>query len=227
MADTTIISLGGSIIVPDQVDTAFLSAFRRLILEKVSEGSRFVIICGGGGTNKRYNAAAREILPDIDDLSLDLIGISVTKTNAVFIRTLFGDSAHERLMDNPTKKIITKKNILIGCAWKPGCSTDKDAVLAAKTFNVDTVINLSNIDYLYDKNPKRFLDAKRIERTDWKELRRLVGDKWSPKLDFPFDPEAAALAQKLKLKVIIAKGTDVENLRDILEGKKFKGSVIE
>jgi uridylate kinase len=225
---TYVLSLGGSLIFPDKINSSFLKEFRELIISEIKKGKKFIIICGGGAINRQYNAAASEIteITPIDDEGLDWIGIAATRMNASFVRELFGDVAHNDILDNPTKKMKTSKSIIIGCGWKPGCSSDKDAVLAAKTFRADMVINLTNIDYVYTKDPRTNHDAKKIEEMTWKKFREIVGDRWTPKLNSPFDPIAAQLAQKMKLKVIITKGDDLENLRAILNGKKFKGTVI-
>ncbi|MBD3313190.1 UMP kinase [Candidatus Woesearchaeota archaeon] len=228
--DTIIISLGGSLIFPDEngPDTSFLNDFRKLILEESDKGKRFIIITGGGHINRMYNKSLREIVKpaEPDDETLDWLGISATAMNAFFIKCIFEDHAYEEVMHNPTEKIDTDKRIIIGCGWKPGCSSDKDAVLAAETFKADTVINLSNIDYAYTKDPRKHNDAEKIENIDWKEFRKIVGDEWNPKLEGPFDPVAAKHAEKIGIKVIIAKGTDLDNLKDILQDKSFKGTIV-
>lgn len=223
---TKVISLGGSLIFPDKIDTTFLKNFIGLINEEAIKGKRFIIICGGGAINRQYNSAAKELIRPSDD-ALDRIGIATTRMNASFVRELFGDLAYENILDNPTKKAKTDRKVIVGCGWKPGCSSDKDAVLAAKTFKADMVINLTNVDYVYDKDPRMDGNAKRIEKATWKEFRKIVGDKWTPRLNAPFDPIAAQLAEKMKLKVVIAKGSDIENLKNILDGKQFKGTVVE
>lgn len=228
---TFVISLGGSIIVPEDINVEFLKEFREFIVEQIKKdkSKRFVIICGGGGVNRMYNNALKEIMsPSMpSDETLDLLGISVTAMNAYFVKLIFGALAYEKVVDNPTKKINTDKRIIIGCGWKPGCSTDNDAVLIACNFGADTIINLTDVDYVYTTDPRQFRDAQKIEKMSWKDARKIIGDKWTPKLRVPFDPSAAKLAEKNKLKVIIAKGTDLANLRNILEGKPFKGTTIE
>ncbi|MBU0535937.1 MAG: UMP kinase [Nanoarchaeota archaeon] len=227
---TIVISLGGSLIFPDNKgpDTQFLKEFRKLILEETKKDKRFIIITGGGFVNRMYNQALKSIITPAkpSDETLDWLGISATGMNAFFMICVFGPHSYERIMHNPTIKVKTDKKIIIGCGWKPGCSSDKDAVLAAKTFRADTVINLTNIDYVYTKDPRKYNDAEKIERIDWNGFRKIVGDKWSPKLDSPFDPMAAKLAQEMKLRVIIAKGNDLSNLRDIIEGRVFRGTEV-
>lgn len=221
-----VISLGGSIIVPEKIDVEFLKEFKQLILDYVKKGHRAIIVAGGGYTCRFYNKAAEKLNNDLDNEDLDWIGIKATKLNAELVRVMFGDSAYKEVIDDPTQPIQTDKKIIIGSGWKPGCSSDKDAVLLAVNFKMDTVINLSNIEYVYDKDPKKFDDAKPLEKISWDEMKSIVGEKWVPGANLPFDPVASKLAAENNLKVIIAKGTDLENLKKILEESEYKGTTI-
>ena len=96
----------------------------------------------------------------------------------------------------------------------------------AKIYGARQIINLSNIDFVYTKDPRKFKGAKKITATSWKNFRKIVGNKWDPGKNLPFDPTAAKLAERLKLKVIIANGKNLKNLQRILQGKKFQGTTI-
>ncbi len=242
-----VISLGGSIVVPkpNEIDRKFLVAFQRLILgyvkngwpaspktrldlrtkQTASRGGRFVITVGGGKINRHYNETARSITK-VKDLDLDWLGIAVTKLNAELLRVIFSSVAYPEVIANPNTKIKTKKPIIIGSGWLPGCSTDKDAVLWAKNIGTKIVLNLSNIDYVYDKDPNKFSDAKPLEKLSWDEYRNLIGGKWIPRMNVPFDPLAARLAKKFGLKVVFLNGRNLQNLKNFLAGKKFVGTVI-
>lgn len=214
-------------IFPKEIDVSFLKGFRRFILgqTKGKKAKRFVIICGGGGINRQYNKALRSIAKP-NDKELDWMGIQATKINAFFVKTLFGRYAHESVFDNPTKKIKTGRRIIVGSGWKPGWSTDLDSVLAARTYGAKMIINLTNVDYVYTKDPRKHRDAKVIREISWKRFRKLVGNKWSPRLNAPFDPIAARMAEKRRIKVVIANGKNMKNLKNIIEDKKFKGTLI-
>ncbi|MCX6719501.1 MAG: UMP kinase, partial [Candidatus Staskawiczbacteria bacterium] len=93
--------------------------------------------------------------------------------------------------------------------------------------NIKTIINLTNIDYVYDKNPNESPDAKPFKEIDWKSFEQIVGDKWSPGLSMPFDPRASKLASRLKLKVVMINGKNLERLEDFLNGKSFIGTIIQ
>ncbi len=223
--DLIIVSLGGSLIVPEEIDISFLKSFRELILKHTKLGKKFILITGGGKTCRKYQKAASEIR-QLDEEDLDWLGIHSTRLNAHLVRTIFRDIAHPVIVKDPTKKESFKESVLVAAGWKPGCSTDFDAVLLAKTYNAKKLVNLTNIEYVYDKDPKKFPDAKKIEKISWKDFRKIVGNEWDPGLNLPFDPVASKEAQKLGLEVAIMKGSDLENFEDYIEGKAFKGTII-
>jgi uridylate kinase len=221
--ETVVISLGGSVLVPSVIDYDYIKSFRELIL-KLSPERRFIIICGGGKTAREYQSAASKIV-DLTNDDLDWLGIHATRLNAHLLRTIFREIANKKVVKNPNETIAFNEKVLIAAGWKPGCSTDHDAVLLARNFDAKTVINISNINQVCDKDPSKHSDAKPIESISWKDFRKIVGDKWSPGLNVPFDPVASRKAEKFGLKVVIM-GKSLENLENFILGKPFKGTVI-
>ncbi len=223
---TIVFSLGGSLIAPDGIDTKFLAGFRRVLLDFTRRGNRAIIVCGGGNTARTYGRAVRALNPRASDVEVDWMGIEATKLNAWLVRDVFGSAAEHQLLYDPTKKIRTRRRIIVGSGWKPGCSSDKDAVLAARTYGVDTVVNLSNITYVYDRDPNRYPKAKPRARLTWGEFQKIVGTRWVPGAHVPFDPVAARLARRWGMSLVILKGSELGNLRDFLAGRSFRGSVV-
>ena len=220
------ISLGGSLIVPEEIDSTWIKEFKSCIEKYIKKGYRFILISGGGKTARKYQNAAREIAGLTGD-DLDWLGIHATRINAHLIRTIFRKLAHPEVIKNPHDKIKFKEKILVAAGWKPGFSTDFDAVLLAEKFNVKKIINLSNIDYVYDKDPKKHSDAKIIKDISWKDFRKIVGNKWDPGLNAPFDPIASKRAQELGIEVAIMNGKNINNIEDYLDNKKFIGTIIK
>ena len=221
-----IISLGGSLIVPKTgIDIAFLSEFKKIILRRVAEGDRFILICGGGSVARQYQEAAGA-LGKLSRHSLDWVGIHATRLNAHLVRSMFLDESFPRVVTDPKGGAKFKESIMLAAGWKPGCSTDFDAVLQAVQHGVKEMYNLSNTDYVYDKDPNKFPDAKPYKDMDWKSLRKIVGNAWDPGLHVPFDPVASKRAEKIGLEVRIVNGKNLKNFEAALMGKTFVGTII-
>jgi uridylate kinase len=221
-----VVSVGGSLIVPDSIDTDFLSSFRTFILSHVEKGFSFSIIAGGGKTARSYLNAAEKICGDLPREDLDWLGIHATRLNGHLLRTIFREDAHHILVKDPADAAGIEDRILIAAGWQPGWSTDYCAVMIAKALGAKKLANLSNVDFVYDKDPKRHTDAKKIERLSWGEFRTLIPDHWDPGLSSPFDPVAAREAEEQGLEVAIMNGASLDRFAAYLDGKPFMGTVI-
>ncbi|HPX94149.1 MAG TPA: UMP kinase [Candidatus Moranbacteria bacterium] len=224
-----VVSLGGSLIVPDVIDWKFVKNFKKIIETEIARGCRFIIVTGGGKTARKYIEASGKI-DSIDAEDKDWIGIHATRMNAHFMRTVFKKHAHPIINTNPfdlESFLTAKEPILVAAGYRPGNSTDYISVLLAKHFEVKKVVNLSNIDYVCDKDPKKFKDAKKIKEMSWQEFQKIVGDKWDPGLNAPFDPVASKVAAKEGVEVTILNGKKLSNFRKYLDGEKFAGTIIK
>jgi uridylate kinase len=222
---TVVLSLGGSIIVPDKPDYFFLSEFKNFIIRHLDK-YRFIIVCGGGKINSYYNHAATRI-SNVKEEDLDWIGIMATRLNGELVRAIFGELAYSRVIYDPHEEVTTEKNIIVAAGWNPGCSTDMDAVILAKRYDAQEVINLSNISHVYNKDPNKFQDAEKLHSLTWDEYRKMVGHKWIPRLNSPFDPIASKEAHIHNIRVVILKGTDLKNLENYFEKRAYEGTIIE
>lgn len=226
-----VISVGGSLIVPNGgINTNFLTKFNQFIREQLSRqpAGQFFLVSGGGQTAKHYIDAGQQVVHrklTADDL--DWLGIHASRMNAHLIRTIFRDIAHPKVIKHYEIILKVTEPIAVAAGWKPGWSTDYCAVMLCQDYQISTVVNLSNIDQAYDKDPKKFPDAKPIEKISWTDFRKIVGNTWVPRMNAPFDPIASKLAQELGVKVVILNGRNFENLQNYFEGKKFVGTVIE
>lgn len=222
----TVLSVGGSIISPDDVDTRLVSSLRDTLMPFVEEGRRFILVTGGGAPARRYQRAYRDISGETDSEAQDWIGVAATRLNAQLLRGVFAAVCPDPIVTDPTAEIPFEGRVLVGAGWKPGFSTDYDAVLLAERFGADTVINLSNIEKVYTADPRIDADAIPLDRVSWGEFRRLVGEDWVPGSNLPFDPIATRHAAKIGLRVIAAGGKNMENLSRVLAGEDFVGTTI-
>lgn len=227
--DTFVLSLGGSLVVPHGgIDTNFLIAFNKFIRKEVSSKKRrFFIVVGGGATTRHYQLAAQKVRGEkIVDEDLDWLGLHATRLNAQLIRTIFRDIADHRVIKHYEVILKITQPIAVAAGWKPGWSTDYCAVTLCQDYGVRQVVNLTNVDQVYDKDPKVFPNAKPLVDMSWKSYRVIAGDKWRPGMNLPFDPIASKLADELGVTVKILNGNNLENLGKALDNKSFHGTTI-
>jgi uridylate kinase len=157
MSAPIIISLGGSLLSADGV-VAFLKEFRKIIVARVKAGDRFVIIVGGGEVCREFQTRARA-LGKVSARDLDWIGIYATRLNASLLKTVFGAVTTDDLSSGNLKKVLTKVPCAVLGGIEPGGSSDFAAVRHAAACGAQQIFNLSNVSYVYDKDPRKFKDA--------------------------------------------------------------------
>lgn len=227
MSKTIILSLGGSIIYTKEgLNVSFLKKFKKIVEDRVALGDKFIIVTGGGVLARSSIQSASQIDKNITASNKDWIGIAATHLNAQVVKSVFKDLAHPDLILDPKIKIKTNKSVLLSGGYLPGNSSDYVCVLLAKTYNIEEILNISNIDYIYDKDPSKYKDAQKIENLSWSQFQTIIGGKWEPGLKAPFDPVASKLSQKLDKKVVVVNGSNLNNLKKYLSANKFKGSII-
>ena len=225
MKKLVIISLGGSIIIPDNVDKVFLEKFKKVIL-KNTDKHKFIIVCGGGSLARKYIAALNEKSWKFQGAA----GVSATRNNAKFMSLFFDQNPEKDIPKSPKeiKKEIQNQDIVFCGAieFKPHQTTDTNAANLAKIFNT-FFMNLTNVQGLYDKNPRKSKSARFIPQISWKEFYNFANSiKFKPGQHFVLDQEASEIIMKHKIPTYIL-GKDAENLDNFLKGKEFKGTVIE
>ena len=231
---TKILSVGGSIIVPEKPDTIFLSEFVSMCISwlKSDKNNRLILVAGGGAPARVYQNAYNEVAEKTglgaQANSADWIGIMATRINAQLLKACFGDYCKNDVVYNPTaENLAFDGQVLVASGWKPGFSTDTDAVYLGEKFDGKTIVNLSNIEKVYTDDPSKNPDAKPLDTITWTDFRKMVGDEWTPGKNCPFDPIASKKAQELGMTVICAGGKNIANIKAILEDKEYIGTTIQ
>ena len=231
---TKILSVGGSIIVPEKPDKTFLSEFVSMCISwlKSDKNNRLILVAGGGAPARVYQNAYNEVAEKTglgaQANSADWIGIMATRINAQLLKACFGDYCKNDVVYNPTaENLAFDGQVLVASGWKPGFSTDTDAVYLGEKFDGKTIVNLSNIEKVYTDDPRKNPDAKPLDTITWTDFRKMVGDEWTPGKNCPFDPIASKKAQELGMTVICAGGKNIANIKAILEDKEYIGTTIQ
>jgi uridylate kinase len=226
MKKVIVISLGGSQIIPDDVNYSYLKKFKDVVM-KNKKNYKIVVVCGGGSLARKYIGAVQKEKGDLYHQSL--AGINATRANARFVSYFFGyDPKWGIPHDMKTLKKYLKKRSLVICGaleYKPNQTSDSTAAQIAQKLKADFV-NITNIKGLFDKNPLEHKNAKFIPKISWKDFDVMAQKiKFKPGQHFVLDQTASKIIKKNKIKTVILK--EVKELDNFMKDKKFVGTVID
>ena len=225
MKKVVVISLGGSLIVPEKINFSFLENFKKT-LRGFYKTHKFVIVCGGGTIARKYiSALEKEGKPKKE---LAEAGIRATRMNALFMMQFFGKEANDFLPKSmhEVKNNIAKNNVVICGAlrYDPNSTSDGTAAQISNYLKTD-FINMTNVSGLYSENPKTNKKAKFIPKISWKNFESMaLKIKHKPGQHFVLDQNAATIIKKHKIKTFII-GSNKE-LNNLLKNKRFIGTTI-
>jgi uridylate kinase len=217
-----VLKVGGSIIY-DQLLNINFDLFKRLKIwyhENKDNYDRIVFVTGGGGLSRSMQSRVAGNIGG--DEYLHNIAMSLTQTNGtilasyieddeVFVPKKLGD-AYEYLMDS------NAKNMICG-GLKVGWSTDMDVAVFADVLGADRAYKISNIEYVYDKDPKEFFDAKPIKDMSWDEYYKLFditkGEQHVPNKQMPLDVGCAQYCGRKGISFMVSGGRTLDEIDDI------------
>lgn len=225
--ELVVLSLGGSLIIPEKIDVKFLREFRKIVLKHIHK-YKFIIVCGGGSIARKYISALSEV--GMTEAFQSFAGISATRMNARFMSYFFGQNQERGIPHSMGElKNYTKKFDVVFCGaleYKPHQTSDSTAAQIANYFRTD-FINLTNVPGLHDKNPKKFKNAKFIPEISWSGLHKMAtAEKFKPGQHFVIDQTASKIILENKIKTYIL-GKNLQNLDNLLNGKKFTGTIVQ
>lgn len=222
-----VFSYGGSILAPQDEDEDFVGEVAGLLSGLAGEHELAVVVGGGVPARKAIAKARKEGVSS--PARLDWVGIRETRRNAGKLIKALGDAAQASIAESVMQAGESfGEGILVMGGTEPGHSTDAVAALLADWIEADLIVNASNIDYIYDRNPKEYDDAKPLESITAKKLVEMVAQMASGAGEYALiDLLAAKIIQRTGIKTIVLDGRDLENIRNAVEGKEFRGTVIE
>lgn len=226
MKEVVVLSLGGSMIVPEKIDPVWIDKFKHLII-KLKNKYKFVIVCGGGFVAREYITILNAEHKSKKQQSL--AGIAVTRMNARIMMQIFSEYANKELPleMKQVKSMLSKKDIVFCGALRYAPNQTSDSTAARLAVYLDTrFINITNVDGLYTDNPLKNKNARFIEKISWNEFeKRALKIKYKPGQHFVLDQAAAKLIRKNKIVTYIV-GKNLRSLENLLKNKHFKGTTI-
>ena len=222
-----VLSLGGSLIVPNKINVEFLEELKKVLM-KNRKKYRFVVVCGGGSVARNYINGLDEQRISKKFLYQSFLGIGCTRMNARFMTYFFGNDANSGIPhDMKEVEGLLRRNDFVFCGalrYSKNQTSDSTAAKLARYFD-SPFINMTNVKGLFDKNPKKFRSAKFIPEISHKDFYKMVKKiSFKPGQHFVLDQTAAKIIKKYGVKTyILGSNKDLDKL---LKAKHFVGSVI-
>ena len=225
-----IISLGGSLIIPNKINTEFLNQFKKILI-KNQRKYKFIVVCGGGKTARTYieGLENQKITSKKKQILQSYLGIASTRLNARLMTYFFGEDTHQGIPHDMKQigKLLRKNNIVFCGALRYSINQTSDSTSAklARHFRTQ-FINLTNVKGLYTKNPKKFRSAEFIPEISHKDfLKKAKQIPFKPGQHFILDQKAAKIIKKYSITTFII-GQDMKQLDNLLNKKHFIGTRI-
>jgi uridylate kinase len=220
---TVVVSVGGSVVLADEGNVDFLRRLASLLMN-VGKQYRLFVVVGGGLIARRYIQLGREL--GFDEDTLDLIGIDVTRVNARIMTNLLGVSNKEIPRTTDEAVQLTNQMVVMG-GTDPTHSTDTvGAELSEKTRAV-RFVNATNVDGIYDKDPKKFKDAKQLKEVGIDQLIAQYGTTWGTAGKNIFmDNPALAIIKRARIPTFVVNGKRLDQLENAMLGQPFDGTTI-
>jgi uridylate kinase len=220
------ISVGGSIFSRDEgIEVEYVKEFSKTIKE-LSRKHEIYIVAGGGKTARRFIAAGRALGANED--FLDLLGIMATRLNAMVISASLREKGLNFVPERVEEadKVGGDKVFVMG-GTVPGHSTDAVSAMLAAHVGADLLINATNVDGVYEMDPKKDPKARRFDRLSHAELLKIVKrGQHEPGASAVLDMKAAKIILENNIKTVVIDGRNVKNISDAIEGK-VTGTIIE
>ena len=212
---TVVLSLGGSILIPELAKNR-ISAYLP-VLKEIAALHRVFVVVGGGGGARDYITVARKL--GIDEGTADEIGILVTRLNAMLLIAALGDAAYPKVAESHSeaKKFAESKKIVVMGGITPGQTTDAVAAVLAERVQADIFVNVTSVNGIYDKDPKSHPGARHHKTLSPQQLLEIVGQGGlGAGSHNVLDIIAARIVERSSIPLVVLDGTKPKNLSDVL-----------
>jgi len=222
--ETIVLSIGGSVILSEDADASFLKKLVDL-LKKLSKKYKIYIIVGGGKVARSYIELGRKL--NLDEETLDEMGIEITRVNAKLLTNIIGISNKEIPFTTENAKKINKPITIMG-GTTPGHSTDMVGAELAEKVKADGFIIATNVDGIYNKDPNKYSDAKQLREISIEKLLDEYGTEWNlAGKNIAIDGPALKIIHRAKIPTFVVNGRRLDQLEKAITNRSFDGTKIK
>jgi uridylate kinase len=199
--ERVVIKISGKVFGDNVTDE--LKKYARMFIE-TSDQVQPVVVAGGGKIARHYINVARSF--GLDEASLDIMGIEVSRLNAKLLIAAIGDNAYPTVpidLEQVSKAAAGGKIIVTG-GLHPGQSTNATAALIAEKVKASKFLNATDVDGIYDSDPNKNKGAKLFKDITVKKCLELLGSENSAAGSYDLmDIVALKVIERSKIRTVV------------------------
>lgn len=200
------------------------------IKKSLEVGGKIGVVIGGGN----FIRGEKVDIKGKNRVNADRIGMISTILNALALSSMLNELGIPNQILSATRveniaepysvekaeELLEKGKVVLltGGTGNPFFSTDTAAVLRAAELNADAVLKATKVDGIYDKDPKKFPQAKKYET--------LKASEALEKQLKVMDLTAFSLAMESQIKIIVFNLLEPDNIKKVILGEKV-GTLVE
>jgi uridylate kinase len=212
-----LLKLSGKIINPDNAE--LIKRYVDVVIKLVDRGFRVAVVVGGGPFARSYIGCARAL--GLNNAQADMIGIEVSRVNALLFAYALGDHAYlpiPRSVEDVEKAWRSGKVVVTG-GLQPGQSTSAVAAVVAEVLNIKRILYATDVEGVYDKDPRRYPDARKLDRVHINDLAKFLSQRFEAGGYELLDPVAMQVVKRSCIEVVVFNGFKPENIERIVNGE--------
>lgn len=185
-----------------------------------------VVVSGGGIIARHYVSLARSL--GSDESSLDEMGIEISRLNAMLLSAALGDYVYPVIPSNLEEISIACQSgkIIISGGLHPGQSTNATAALICEKIKADRFLNATDVDGIYDSDPKKNAKAKMFKEITIKKCLDLLNNESTQAGNYELmDIVAMKVIERSKIPTYVIK-SDPKVIRNLIMNYRQTGTKI-
>jgi len=203
-------SLGGSLLADQDRDGLLRYANE---LKELAKEHRIYFVVGGGRYARKYIEKARDL--KVSEAFCDMIGINISKVNAILLMAALGDDAamlpedyFEAAQTSAPGKVVVMGGVALGQ------TTDAVSALLAELVKADRLVIATNVDGVFSADPNVDPSAKKYDHMTPKKLVQIaMMTEMKAGSKSAIDPLAAKIIERSSIPTAVVNGRELENLK--------------
>ncbi len=229
------LKIGGSVIFKEnnqyniELIGNYASVIRNVLEQQEYSVSKMVVVVGGGRLSRELVSIARSLSSSTSNAHLDLLGIHASRLNSLLLISALKDLAYPfppQSFEEALRIMSGNSTLIISGGLQPGQSTNAVAAILAEALGTDLLINLSNIKKVYNKDPRKFKDARPLDVIDYNDFIKIVMENQQKPGNYElFDLVGAEIVKRSGIPLYFVDGYNPKLITDVLNGEN-PGSLV-